>query len=522
MLAVIRSAALRGVDPLPICVEVDVTLGLPGFSLVGLPDSSVKEARERVFAAVKHLGFSIPSRRITINLAPADWKKEGSSLDLPLALGLLIASEQVRIPNIADWIIAGELSLDGSLRPIRGSLTLALHAKQTSARGLLIPCENAEEARLVHGVSILGAASLTQAIAALQAPEQFPHALAPPVPAVAPPYLGDFSDIRGQQLACRALEVAAAGGHHFVLMGSPGCGKTMMAKRMPSILPDMTQGEALETTQIYGCAGLLPKGMGLMKHRPFRQPHHTASAQALIGGGAKLRPGEVSLAHHGLLFLDEWPEFQRSAIESLRQPLEEGHVQISRVAQTVRFPSRFLLGAAMNPCPCGYLFDSIRACTCGEEDIARYRRRISGPMLDRMDLQIEVARVEIHHLRSETSEDNSATRRLRVQKARDRQSERLRGATGITCNALMRSEDLRVHAVLSPEAQRLLTRAMKTLGLSARAYDRVQRVARTLADLEDGGAIRPEHVAEAIAYRSLDRNDALYKADNSRAMTLSS
>ncbi len=503
-------------------MEVDVTLGLPGFSLVGLPDSSVKEARERVFAAIKHLGFTIPSRRITINLAPADWKKEGSSLDLPMALGLLIASEQVRIPNIADWIVAGELSLDGSLRPIRGCLTLALHAKQSSARGLLIPLENGEEAQLVDGVSILGAANLTEAIAALQAPEQFPVVISSATTEAMPQRFPDFSDIRGQHLACRALEIAAAGGHHFVLMGSPGCGKTMMAKRLPGILPEMTHVEALETTQIYGCAGMLPKGMGLLKHRPFRQPHHTASPQALIGGGARLRPGEVSLAHNGLLFLDEWPEFQRSAIECLRQPLEEGYVQISRVAQSVRFPSRFMLGAAMNPCPCGYLLDSIRACTCGEEDIARYRRRISGPMLDRMDLQIEVPRVEIHHMRGENAGDHSAIRRQRVQTARDRQSERLRGLAGITCNALMRQEDLRLHAPLGAEAQRLLNRAMKSLGLSARAYDRIQRVARTLADLEDGGPIGPEHVAEAIAYRTLDRNEAIYKTDNSRAMTLSS
>lgn len=518
-----HTAVLRGIDPIPVVVEVDVASGLPGFTLVGLPDSSVKEARERVFAAIKHAGFSIPPRRITINLAPADWRKEGSAFDLPMALALLAASGQVQIDALQDWIIAGELSLDGHLRAIRGALSLALHAQRENFRGILLPSVNAAEASLVESLRVLSAGHLRQAIQVLQNPSEAmrpPHATSPSGLAGREVY-PDFRDLRGQFLARRALEVAAAGGHHFVFIGSPGCGKTMMARRVPGILPPMNQGEALEATCIYGCAGLLPKEGGLITQRPFRQPHHTASAHALVGGGPKLRPGEASLAHHGLLFLDEWPEFHRAALESLRQPLEDGYVQLSRVAGTVRFPSRFILGAAMNPCPCGYLFDSVKACTCSPEEIARYRRRISGPMLDRMDLHIEVPRLEMANLLRTDPGEATAALRGRVEKAREIQWERYRSQAGVECNARMGVQEIRKHAQLDGACRKLLVDAISRLGLSARAYDRILKVARTLADLEGVVDLREEHLAEAISYRSLDKS--LAKMDsNSLTMTSSS
>lgn len=520
MLACVTSVLLRGIEGLPVTIEVDVANGLPGFSLVGLPDSSVRESRERVFAAVKHAGYVIPSKRITINLAPADHRKEGSLLDLPIAMSLLAASGQVQIPNLSDYVMAGELSLDGSLRPVRGALTLGLFAQKHGFKGVILPHENAQALRAFVEIKVLGARDLASAILALQSGQENQghvhtrlsagHGDRPPSE-LAP----DYADIRGQAKALRALEVAAAGGHHFVLLGSPGCGKSMMVRRLPGIMPPLTREESLEVTQIYDLAGLRASEEGLVQQRPFRQPHHTASPQALVGGGPKLLPGEVSLAHQGVLFLDEWPEFQRSAIESLRQPLEDGSIQLAKVSYWVRYPCRFLLAAAMNPCACGFLYDAIKHCTCEPEEIARYRRRISGPMLDRIDMHVAVPRLGAKTLENSQTGESSAQRAEKIHRAREIQTERLRHAgawdQGMHCNAHLTGRVLNAQTALDRSSQALLTEAAERLGLTARAFDRVRRVARTLADLAGEARIREEHVAEAIGWRVLDQTPDLEK-----------
>jgi magnesium chelatase family protein len=536
MLACIRSAQLQGLDVIPLVVEVDVASGLPGFSMVGLPDSSVRESRDRVFAALKHTGFEIPSKRITINLAPADHKKEGSSLDLPIALGLLAASGQIHIPDLSQWLVVGELSLDGRLRSVRGTLGLAIYANQKGPLRFLLPAENTWEPHGIQGLQAYGARDMREAIAWLSGQGNLSQGLWPQSKVALPravSTLGDFSDIRGQTHAKRAMLVAAAGGHHFVMLGSPGCGKTMMARRLPTLLPDLDSVEALEVRRIYDCAGMPTPMLQGRVDRPFRSPHHTASPQAIIGGGPKLSPGEASLAHHGILFLDEWPEYRRSTLEALRQPLEEGQVHLSRVTSRVRYPCRFQFGAAMNPCPCGFLLDAVRACTCAPEEIARYRRRISGPILDRIDLHIEVPRLGWEQMRGEPAGERSAQLLEKVQRARARQCERYQkwGAwtshSAWLSNAHISAQQLARSARLGSGCESLLGTAVDGLGLSARAYDRVKRVALTLADLAGEDTIREEHIAEALSWRILDRPlvpdfHGPVHASNSRGMTSSS
>lgn len=512
MLSVITACALNGIEAYPVTVEIDVAPGLPGFTMVGLPDSAVKESRERVFAALKNSGFAVPSKRITVNLAPGAIRKEGTAFDLALALGLLLASGQTELPPFPPYLFLGELSLDGRLRPVRGVLPAALMAKASNLAGLVIPWENGSEASLVPGVTVFPLGSLGETLEFLRNPDAVGRK--PPGSAKAKPDTEpDFAEVKGQLQAKRALEVAAAGGHNFLLIGSPGCGKTMLARRMPSILPLLGEEEGLETTRIYSVAGLLRPGMGLITRRPFRSPHHTISNMALVGGGSPGRPGELSLAHNGLLFLDELPEFRRDAVEALRQPLEEGSITVSRVARSVTYPARVILGAAMNPCPCGRLGEFQPGCRCRSEEIARYRARISGPLLDRIDLHLEVPSLSYGEISVPAPAEPSALVRARVMAARETQRLRfLRPGgslspprSGIRSNAQMNGAMLQTHCSLGGPAQALLKDAVVTLGLSARAHDRILKVARTVADLDGSDEIQDFHIAEAVHYRTLDR-----------------
>ncbi len=506
MLAIIHSAALLGINAIPVIIEVDISLGLPGFNLVGLPDSAVRESRERVFSAIKNAGYQVPSRRITINLAPADIRKEGTAFDLPLAIGILMASEQIEALPVGKVIILGELSLDGGIRPVHGALSIAAFGQQMQAAGLILPYANSAEASLVSRVKIFGVESLSEAIQVLQNPQ---YTARPPLPFIekqAEPTL-DFTEVKGQEQARRGLEIAAAGAHNFLMIGSPGCGKSLMANCLPSILPLMTETESLECTKIYSVSGLLLPGEGLLRNRPFRAPHHTISSHALVGGGTYPKPGQVSLAHHGVLFLDEMPEFNKGVLEVLRQPLEEGKVTLSRTQQTLTYPCRFMLGAALNPCPCGYAMDSRHTCTCRPEEIARYRQRLSGPLLDRIDLHMEIPSLNYDQLSGTEPGESSAAIRQRVEKARAIQRERFAGKVGLYCNAQMTGKEIREFCKLQEDAQGLLREAVETLGLSARAYDRLLKVSRTIADLENVENILDSHLAEAIHYRSLDRRE---------------
>ena len=506
MLSVLYSGALQGIEAVPVTVEVDIAFGLPGFSLVGLPDSAVKEARERVFSALKNAGFEVPSRRVTVNLAPADLRKEGSALDLPMALGILAASEQIEAGLLDGVLVLGELALDGGLRPARGILSMVIAARRLGLHSVLLPAANAREAALVPGVRLLPADTLAGALGALRTgagveiPQGGDEVQSQELEA-------DYGEIKGQAQAKRALEVAAAGGHNFLMAGSPGCGKTLMARRLPSILPPLSDEEGLEATRIYSVAGLLRPGHGIMRRRPFRSPHHSISDQALVGGGKIPRPGEVSLAHLGVLFLDELPEFRKSTLETLRQPLEDGQVTIARTAHTVTYPSRCLLGAAMNPCFCGRLLE-LNRCTCRPEMLERYRARISGPLLDRIDLHLEVPSLGVEEVISDRWEESSESIRLRVLAARAIQRERFRDNPGVHCNAHMATREIRAHCALSSACRSLLRGAVDSLGLSARAFDRILKVARTAADLDGSAAVAERHVAEAIHYRSFDRKVA--------------
>jgi magnesium chelatase family protein len=506
MLSVITTCALSGIDAYPITIEVDMSPGLPGFSMVGLPDSAVKEARERVFAALKNSGFSIPSKKITINLAPGGIRKEGTGFDLPLAIGILLASGQLEPVPLDPYLFLGELSLDGSIRNIRGVLPAASYAKEKGLAGLVIPAGNLDEAGLVEGIGILGAANLLEVLAFLRNPV-FPGRRASEWTGGRESDGLDFAEVKGQSHAKRALEVAAAGAHNFLLVGSPGCGKTLLARRLPSILPPLSKQEALETTRVYSVAGLMKSGQRIPSGRPFRSPHHSISQQALVGGSGLSRPGEVSLAHNGVLFLDELPEFHSDVIESLRQPLEMGCITISRSAQSVSYPCRSILGAAMNPCPCGYLMDRNRRCVCRMEEIQRYRARISGPLLDRIDLHLELPSLEFSQMVGSERGESSNVIRARVRRARQVQKQRFKADAkgGVFCNAHMTAEHLRKHCALDDPARKLLRKAVETLGFSARAFDRILKVARTIADLEASPDIRERHVAEAVHYRSLDR-----------------
>jgi magnesium chelatase family protein len=501
MLARLRSAAVFGIDAHPVHVEVDVSRGFPSFTVVGLPDASVRESRDRVRTAIRNSGFEFPPHRITINLAPADVRKAGASFDLPIALGILAASGAVHRRDIHDILLLGELSLDGGIQPTRGVLPIAVSARRDGIPTILLPSGNVSEASVVKPLCVIAVDGLQQAVRALNNPEVPPDVPrdAPRLPHQAAP---DFDEVRGQLVARRALEVAAAGGHNILMVGPPGVGKTLIARRAPGILPPLTFEESLESTSIHSVAGLLPPGYGLLDQRPFRAPHHTISDAALVGGGSLPRPGEISLAHNGVLFLDELPEFDRRTLEVLRQPLEEGSVTIARAARSVSYPARFMLVAAMNPCMCGYAGHPLRPCRCTPQQRERYRSRISGPLLDRIDLCVELPWLPPETLADEAPAESSASMRERVLAARSRQTAR-ECETGARLNAHLGGRALRRFAGLNSAGRELLDAAMRRLVLSGRAHDRILRVARTVADLAGSAAIRDSDVAEALQYRML-------------------
>ncbi|MBU2053733.1 MAG: YifB family Mg chelatase-like AAA ATPase [Proteobacteria bacterium] len=500
------SSAIIGIESYPVSVEVDLAAGLPLFSTVGLPDVAVRESKDRIKAAIKNSGYAFPGHHVTVNLAPADIRKEGTAFDLPIAVAILAAQGLLTADALGDYLLIGELSLDGGVKGVHGALSAAFQARDLGIRGIILPRENAAEAVLVEGIAVIPVERLSDVVeffggrleiapVSVDAGELFRRSR---------DYPFDFNDIRGQEQAKRALEVAAAGGHNMLMIGPPGAGKTMLAQRLVTILPDLSLPEAIETTKIFSVAGLLDRKQAILGTRPFRAPHHTISDAGLVGGGHTPRPGEISLAHHGVLFLDELPEFRKNVLEALRQPLEDGTVTITRSSLTATFPARFMLVAAMNPCLCGYYGDRNRPCRCTPQQIRQYQGRISGPLLDRIDIHCEVPSVRYRELTARQTGEPSAAIKARIERARELQKRRFAGDTTLF-NARMSDRQVRAACPLDEESRQLIEMAVDRLGLSARAYTRILKVARTIADLEGEPALRPSHVAEAIQYRSLDR-----------------